>query len=91
MKDFCKGCGLSKSIVEYINNKEVVGSYCVDCMTCNECGDVLPVDRLAFMQVVSIKGDSAYMSIPARTCAKCIANPIPFARRDDDVTYKYTW
>ena len=45
-------------------------------MTCSVCGEVLPSDRLAFMQVYTMKdGKSGMMSIPAKTCAKCIANP----------------
>ena len=44
-------------------------------MTCSVCGEVLPSDRLAFMQVYTMKGKSAMMSIPAKECAHCIANP----------------
>ena len=84
MTDFCTGCGEELFVVEYIDNTIVKGNYCSDCMTCNECGEVLPTDRLAFMQVYIMKdGKSGMMSIPAKTCAKCIANPIPWRRRDD--------
>ena len=75
MIDNCTGCGEKLSVVEYIDNGTVKGNYCVDCMTCSVCGEVLPSDRLAFMQVYTMKGKSAMMSIPAKECAHCIANP----------------
>ncbi len=75
MIDSCIGCGENVSVVEYIDNGNVKGNYCVDCMTCSVCGEVLPSDRLAFMQVYTMKGQSAMMSIPARECQNCIANP----------------
>ena len=75
MIDNCIGCGENVSVVEYIDNGDVKGNYCVDCMTCSVCGEVLPSDRLAFMQVYTMKGKSAMMSIPAKECAHCIANP----------------
>ena len=75
MTGTCKGCEEKTYIIEYINDGNNIGNYCSDCMTCNKCGEVLPSEKLAFMQVYTLKGERARMSIPARECAYCVANP----------------
>ena len=73
MKDICTGCSEKLFVVEYIDNEVIKGNYCIDCMTCSSCGEVLPSERLAFMQVYTMKdGKSGMMSIPARECVECI-------------------
>ena len=85
MKDYCTGCGEELSVVEYINDGVINGNYCLDCMTCSLCGEILPADRLAFMQLYQIKGQTAMMSVPAKECAHCIANPKLWKDVEEDV------
>ena len=74
MIDKCKGCNETLTVVEYINNGVNHGLYCVDCMTCCRCGTILPIDRLAYMDIYTDKktGNMAAMSVPTRWCVKCI-------------------
>jgi len=85
MEGICKGCEEDTYIIEYINDGNNIGNYCSDCMTCNCCGNVLPSDRLAFMQVYTLKGTKARMSVPAKNCAECIRNPKLWKDVEEDV------
>ena len=77
MEGICEGCEQESFVTEYIyiDNKqqaEKQGVFCIDCMCCQKCGEVLSPNRLAYMDTVQIKGDGIRMSIPARWCADCI-------------------
>ena len=85
MEGMCVGCEQTKYVIDYvyIPDPEVVerrGQYCSECMCCSFCGEVLPPDRLAYMESVYIPrkknkgGNKMRMSIPARWCAVCIRN-----------------
>tara|TARA_R110000824_G_scaffold273663_1_gene462180 strand:+ start:525 stop:764 length:240 start_codon:yes stop_codon:yes gene_type:complete len=75
MIGMCTGCEENVFVVEYINNGENKGNYCVDCMTCCGCGKILSSDKLAFMQSYTVKDKQGRLSIPAKECDSCIANP----------------
>ena len=54
MEGECVGCEQTKFVVDYlfIPNPEATenrGQYCVDCMCCTNCGEVLAPNRLAYI------------------------------------------
>ena len=75
MEGMCTGCAETKFVVEYINNGHNKGNYCIECMCCPECGEVLPPDRVASMQSVYIPkrnkkpGNKMVVSRPAKGCS----------------------
>lgn len=87
MTGICEGCEQEGFVTEYIyidtkQKAEKQGVFCIECMCCVRCGEVLEPERLAFMDTVQIKGNGIRMSIPARWCGDCIKN--------DPVTSRHT-
>ena len=83
MEGVCVGCEKTKFVVDYlyIPNHEATdnrGQYCIDCMCCFKCGEVLPPNRLGYMESIYIPkrgkkgGNKMRMNIPAQWCAICI-------------------
>ena len=87
MTGVCEGCEQEAFVTEYIyidtkQKAEKQGVFCIECMCCVRCGEVLEPERLAFMDTVQIKGNGIRMSIPALWCGDCIKN--------DPVTSRHT-
>ena len=85
MEGRCVGCEQIKYVIDYVyipnpGITERQGQYCSDCMCCIKCGEVLPPDRLSYMESVYLPrrknkgGNKLRMSIPSRWCVTCVRN-----------------
>jgi len=67
----CQGCRTETYTVEYISNGKSIGDYCIECMCCPECGEVVDEFSLAYYEVVHGLSTQE-LFIPTKYCRDCI-------------------